>query len=91
MRLRGPAAAAIEPRADIELKGPPMGPRGPPLMERGGSDMAAPGGRAADGAPIVSGGIGCPVLPASFAICCKIFCTFSGGNSGEQTPCFLSL
>ena len=37
------------------------------------------------------GGGGFPVLPASLAIWLRIFCTFSGGRSGEQMPCFFNL
>ena len=79
----------MDPRAPMEPKGLPIPPRGP-FIDLGVSGME-PGGLTAEGAPMVSGGMGCPVLPASFAICCKIFWTFSGGSSGEQTPCFFNL
>ena len=77
IRFKGPPRGfPMELRAPIEPNGPARGPRAPP-MDLGGSGML-PGGRTADGAPIVRGGMGCPVLPASFAICCNIFWTFPG-------------
>ena len=71
----------------------PAGPNGPPgaggllsglLMLPNGDPADIIGGR-------TIGGGGFPVLPASLAIWFRIFCTFSGGRSGEQMPCFFNL
>lgn len=66
----------------------PAGPKGSPLLS---GEAGLPKGLAADNGGLTMGGGGLPVFPASLAIWLRIFCTFSGGKSGEQMPCFFNL